>query len=308
MTGIDDSPELFEGIINVNKHPGPTSHDIVRHLRKLTGVRRVGHTGTLDPSAAGVLPVCVGKATRVAEYFLLMDKSYRAELTLGVATETEDACGRVVATEEVPPLDGRTVSDVLSRFIGQLSQVPPMYSAVRSKGQRLYELARRGETVEREARLINIYRLQLLETAGNRIVFEVTCSSGTYVRTLCVAIAERLGTYGHMSSLQRTAVGPFLLAGAYTTEELDNLAAGGRLREAFLPLDTALQHLPAFFLEDEAAARIITGQPVSAAAASFDPTAGVPLCRLYHASGRFLAVARYLGNMLHPEKVFWTAD
>jgi tRNA U55 pseudouridine synthase TruB len=207
-----------------------------------------------------------------------------------------------------------------------------MYSAVRNKGQRLYELARRGETVEREARHINIYHLQLLKTAGDKIVFEVTCSRGTYVRTLCVSIAEKLGTHGHMSFLQRTAVGPYTLEDAYTTEELAKLAAGGRLREALLPIDTALQHLPALFLEDEAAERILTGQPVSAANASFDSTVGcrlserrkpavvVPdsdlrlpttdfqLCRLYHDSGRFLAVARHSGNKLHPEKVFWTAE
>jgi tRNA pseudouridine55 synthase len=261
-----------------------------------------------------------------------MNKSYRAEIALGAATDTEDASGRVTAEKDVPSLDEHTVSGVLSQFLGPLWQIPPMYSAVRSKGHKLYELARRGEHVEREPRLINIYRLQLLELGKDRIVFAVTCSRGTYVRTLCVSIAEKLGTYGHLSSLLRTAVGPFLLAKAYTVRELDTLAANGRLEEVLLPVDTALQHLPAFFLEDEAAARIITGQPVSAADASFDsfvgcrlsesrePAVGVPdsdlriltsdfqLCRLYHESGHFLAVARYSGNKLHPEKVFWTAD
>jgi tRNA pseudouridine55 synthase len=261
-----------------------------------------------------------------------MNKSYRAEIALGAATDTEDASGRVTAERDVPPLDEHTVSGVLSQFLGPLWQVPPMYSAVRSKGHKLYELARRGEHVEREPRLINIYRLQLLELGKDRIVFAVTCSRGTYVRTLCVSIAEKLGTFGHLSSLLRTAVGPFLLAKAYTVKELDILAANGRLDEVLLPVDTALQHLPALFLEDEAAARIITGQPVSVADATFDssvgcrlsecrkPAVGVPdsdlrlltsdfqLCRLYHESGHFLAVARYSGYKLHPEKVFWTAD
>lgn len=325
MTGVAGLPERFEGIVNVNKHPGPTSHDVVNHLRRLTGVRRVGHTGTLDPCAEGVLPVCVGRATRVAEYVLQMDKSYKAELTLGVATDTEDATGRVVAEKEVPQLDEHTVSAIFTQFIGPVRQVPPMYSAVRSKGQKLYELARRGEIVAREARLINIYRLHLLETCGDRIVFEVTCSRGTYVRTLCASIAEKLGTYGHLSSLQRTAVGPFLLAKAYTIKELDNLASGGRLWEAFLPVDTALQHLQACILNADAAAMIMSGRPVSAANASFDSVVGMPavrvpdsgfrllpsefqLCRLYHESGNFLAVARYSASKLYPEKVFWTAD
>lgn len=293
----------LEGIVNVNKHPGPTSHDVVRHLRRLTGEKRVGHTGTLDPTAAGVLPVCVGRATRAAEYVLQMDKSYRAEITLGAATDTEDASGRITAEKDVPPLDEHTVSGVLSQFLGPVWQCPPMYSAVRSKGLRLYELARRGEYVAREARLINIYRLQLLELSAGRIVFDVTCSRGTYVRTLCVSIAEKLGTCGHLSSLLRTAVGPFLLAKAYTVKELDTLAANGRLGEVLLPVDTALQHLPACILKTDSAAMITTGRPV--------PAEKLPensLCRLYHESGRFLAVARYSGKQLHPEKVFWTAD
>jgi tRNA pseudouridine55 synthase len=247
----------------------------------------------------------------MAEYVLQMNKSYRAELTLGYATDTEDSSGRVTAEKDVPQLDEHTVSKVMAEFLGTVSQIPPMYSAVRSKGRRLYELARRGEDVERTARQVNIYHLRLHNICGHRIQFDVTCSRGTYVRTLCVSIAEKLGTYGHMSSLLRTAVGPFLLSEAYTIQELEALSADGRLGEAILPADIALQHLPALFLEDEDAARIITGRSVSAANAAFDSAVGAPevrLCRLYHESGRFLAVARNSGNMLYPEKVFWTAD
>jgi len=293
----------YDGIINVYKQPGPTSHDVVRQMRRLTGERRVGHTGTLDPAAAGVLPVCVGRATRAAEYVLQMDKSYRAELTLGVATDTEDASGQVIAVKEIPPLDEQAVTAVLSQFTGTISQVPPMYSAVRSKGQRLYRLARRGEEVVREARLVNIHSLQLLSIYSDRISLEVTCSRGTYVRTLCVAIAEKLGTCGHMSSLLRTAVGPYVLAKAYLIEELAQLAEAGCLEEAILPVDMALQHLPPLILKSDDAAMLINGRPVPAEVLPENS-----LYRLYHESGRFLAVARYSENRLHPEKVFWTAD
>ncbi|MCL5982427.1 MAG: tRNA pseudouridine(55) synthase TruB [Firmicutes bacterium] len=293
----------MEGILNVLKPSGMTSHDVVSCVRRLTGQKRVGHTGTLDPGAAGVLPVCVGRATRAAEYVLEMDKSYRAELTLGVATDTEDASGRIVAEKSVPILDEETVRAVLVQFLGLGAQVPPMYSAVRKKGVRLYELARRGETVEREARSINIYRLELVELGRNTVMFDVTCSRGTYVRTLCTAIAEKLGTYGHMSFLLRTAVGPYLLPEAQTLAYLAELAAVGRLQEVFLPVETALQKIPALRLPAEQAERVKHGGTVSC-----EGLLENALFQLFSESGELLAVARFSGDKLQPQKVFWTAD
>lgn len=290
----------MDGIINILKPPGMTSHDVVNVVRRLTGVRRTGHTGTLDPGAVGVLPVCVGKATRITEYVLKMDKSYRAELSLGKATDTEDASGQLVLSKPVPVLTAQSVEQVLNRFLGLQTQIPPMYSAVRVNGKKLYELARRGEEVERQPRPIRIYKIQLLKINETTILFDLSCSRGTYVRTLCKEIAENLGSVGHMSFLLRTAVGPFLLENAFTFEELAQFVEAGCIEKALLPLDTALAHIQALTVDENQATRLRNGLTIPLA---FMATEG-ELFRIYDSSRTFLAIAAADRERIKPLKVF----
>lgn len=290
----------MDGIINILKPPGMTSHDVVNVVRRLTGVRRIGHTGTLDPGASGVLPICVGKATRISEYLLGMDKSYRAELSLGEATDTEDAAGQVVLTKPVPVLTSHCVEQVLMSFLGMGTQLPPMYSAVRVNGKRLYELARRGEVVERQPRQIQIYNIKLLKIRDNTILFDLCCSRGTYVRTLCREIAENLGSVGHMSFLLRTAVGPFLLESAVTFEELAQFTEEGCIINALLPLDMALAHMQAVTVDESQAARLRNGLAVTLGFIASDGE----LFRVYDSSQAFLAIAAADKERIKPLKVF----
>lgn len=288
----------MDGILNILKPPGMTSHDVVYRVRKLTNVKRTGHTGTLDPGAAGVLPVCVGKATRVAEYVLETDKTYRAELTLGTATDTEDAAGEVIKQSSVPTISEPDTRRVLAECLGPSMQIPPMYSAVRKNGVKLYTLARQGEVVEREPRAIHIYNIELVRLGDRKILFDVQCSRGTYIRTLCVEIATKLGSCGHMSFLLRNAVGPFHLEHSHTLEELAEMEQSGTLQSAFLPTDTALYHIQAVHLSDEDVVKISHG--ISVVVSSIEEG----LARVYSPGNVFLAVGTVKSGMLKPVKVF----
>jgi tRNA pseudouridine55 synthase len=292
----------MNGIINVLKPPGMTSHDVVAKMRRITATRQCGHAGTLDPGAAGVLPVLVGRATRVSEYMLAMDKSYRAELTLGTATDTEDASGTVVARMPVPPLDKERVRNVLASFTGVINQVPPMYSALSVDGVRLYRLAREGRSVERKPRQVSIHTIELAELRQDTILFDLSCSRGTYVRTLCADIAKKLGACGHMSFLLRTGAGPFLLEESFTLEELSALAGAGRLSEAVVPADRSLFAFPALVLTPDQS-RLITGGASIRSPRRFDHG---QITRVYAPEGEFLALAEYREGLLHPKKVFLT--
>lgn len=243
----------MNGIINVLKPADMTSHDVVGMLRRITRIKKIGHTGTLDPNAAGVLPVCIGKATRVAEYFndSEITKTYRAELALGKKTDTQDAYGEVIAeSADVSGITEHDVHEAYKAFTGKIEQIPPMFSAIRHNGRRLYELARQGIEVERKKREIEIFRIDPVYSIGNRHMFDVDCSSGTYVRTLCSDIAEHLGCHGHMSFLLRTRVGNFQLEDALTLEEIESLSQSNQLEERLLPLDYPLGHYKEIVLED----------------------------------------------------------
>lgn len=230
----------MNGIINVLKPSEMTSHDVVSFIRRTFNMKKVGHTGTLDPNAAGVLPICIGKATRVAEYFDDFNKSYRGELTLGSSTDTQDMYGVVLETSDKKVTEDE-INAVFEQFKGDMKQTPPMYSAIKIDGKKLYELAREGKTIERTQRDITIYDIEILKNYNNeRILFDVDCSKGTYVRTICNDIGERLGTLGHMSFLMRTKVGNFCIKEAYTLDELEKLKEKDMLETTLLPLDTAL--------------------------------------------------------------------
>ncbi|WP_258360867.1 tRNA pseudouridine(55) synthase TruB [Moorella sulfitireducens (nom. illeg.)] len=302
---------MTAGFINILKPPGLTSHDVVQELRRLLKERRIGHGGTLDPMAAGVLPVAAGRATRLLEYIQAGGKAYRAEFILGLKTDTQDLGGRVLAR---PGCRGFTLAELQEAarpFTGSISQVPPMVSAVHFEGRRLYELAREGLEVERPARLVNIEKFQVLQGWPDgpffRVLADITCSKGTYIRTLGADWGDYLGCGATLAFLLRTRAGSFKLEEAWTLEEIaGQVAKGGR--EFLLPPAAGIAHLPA---------AVVTGKAVKAAAsgAAVDPDGCtlVPalrpghLVRLETPAGVLLAVARVVpkgeGYCFKPEKV-----
>lgn len=247
-------------ILNIDKPRGMTSHDVVAMARKRFGTRSVGHTGTLDPEASGVLLLCLGRATKFARFFEVLDKTYWTVLELGTCTDTQDATGNITQTCAVPPVNRGQIEAVLARFRGRIEQVPPMYSAVKYKGQRLYKLARQGRVVQREPRHIHIRRLELLHIHGPRLTLAVTCSKGTYIRTLCEDIGLALGYGAHMTTLQRCRIGGFSLAQAGALACLSaNQSPVGAMR-GLSPLSHALTFLPSLMLTPPQYQAIRTGQ------------------------------------------------
>ncbi|MBR2699981.1 MAG: tRNA pseudouridine(55) synthase TruB [Clostridia bacterium] len=255
----------MNGFLIVNKPTGRTSSDAVVFVRKrLPRGTAVGHGGTLDPEASGVLPVCVGSATRLFDYIIDKQKTYVARLKLGVETDTQDATGQVVAT--MPVKAGETeVRAALGGFIGEIEQVPPMYSALKRDGQRLYKLARRGETVALEPRKCRVDGIEYLGYEGDDThLLRIKCGKGVYIRTLCHDIGRVLGCGGHMWTLERTAAGIFNIEDALTLEEIDALARAGRLAEKLLPLDAPLEHLPAVRVGEACRHAVKNGNPLMA--------------------------------------------
>ncbi|HID89148.1 MAG TPA: tRNA pseudouridine(55) synthase TruB [Anaerolineae bacterium] len=286
----------MDGILNLNKPPGMTSHDVVDRVRAVARQRRVGHAGTLDPLATGVLLVCLGRATRLAEYLMASPKTYRAHIRLGVTTDTYDAEGRIV--EERPVRVTRPeVEAALERFRGRILQIPPMFSAVKRKGQPLYQLARQGITVERKPRPVEIHELRLTAWEPPDLTLEVTCSPGTYIRSLAHDLGRTLGCGAHLAGLVRLASGDFRLEDAVPLEEL----TPERLPEVLLPPDVALRRYPAFHLDERAARAVRSGRAIAG-----PPPKGKPLARAYGPDGSFLAVLEYRPNrqVWHPRKVF----
>lgn len=252
---------MLSGIIIIDKEPDFTSHDVVAKLRGICGQKRIGHTGTLDPMATGVLPVCLGSAARLCDMLADRDKEYVAELLLGVETDTQDITGRVLAEKPVEKT-GEEVCAACRSFIGGYDQVPPMYSALKVNGQRLYELARAGREVERKARRVEIRELEILECTLPVVRMRVVCSKGTYIRTLCSDIGGRLGCGGTMQSLRRTAVGKFTLSGALRLGELQQMKDEGRLAEAVLPTDSVFEGCPALHVSAEYGKQLENGNPL----------------------------------------------
>lgn len=255
-----------EGILPLFKPAGLTSHDCVFKLRKILKTKKVGHTGTLDPDVTGVLPICIGKATKVAEYITDAGKTYEGEVTIGFSTTTEDASGEVVAEKKVTgTITREEILQVLQSLTGEIEQTPPMFSAVKVNGKRLYEYARKGIEVERPTRKVNIYTIQLLDEreqfTGDTISFKfrVSCSKGTYIRTLAVMIGEKFGYPAHMSSLKRVQSAAFTLENCLTFEQIESLMESGTISEALRPLEMALSHLPKYVINDKVAEKVKNG-------------------------------------------------
>lgn len=286
----------MDGIFNINKPSGMTSFGVVHRLRGILKIKKIGHAGTLDPDATGVLPVCIGKATKVIEFLMEKDKAYHVVLRLGVETDTQDASGNILARRPVACSD-EEIEQAIRSFIGDIMQVPPMYSAIRVDGRRLYEMARQGVEVERKPRPITIKaieNLEIIRTDGDvRAAFDVSCSKGTYIRTLCADIGARLGCGGHMESLVRIRSGPFCLEDSVTLEEVKAHAENGSLAEVILGMDWALTQFPRLDVNENQAARLRNGMTV--------PCPDLPgkdgdLIRIYHENGNLLAVGTIISQ------------
>jgi len=242
----------LDGFLNFLKPPGLTSHDVVEQIRTMFPRLKVGHGGTLDPGAAGVLPILLGKTTRFSPYLVDFPKVYRAELFLGITTDSADCYGKIIARKEPFPLRVEEIEKVLTSFTGIIQQIPPMYAAIKQKGRKLYEYARKGLTVERKPRTVNIFYLKLIDYfPPERILLEVKCSKGTYIRTLCSDIGDALGFGGHMSFLLRTAVGNFTISQAKTFEDFHSPSCSDEAGELLLEPDFPFQNLPRIVLERE---------------------------------------------------------
>jgi tRNA pseudouridine55 synthase len=276
----------LDGVLVVDKPAGPTSHDVVDRVRRALGTRRVGHTGTLDPLATGVLPVCVGRATRLARFLGGGEKEYRATVRLGFATTTDDATGAPVGETRSGVVDGERLREVLASLVGTLDQVPPAFSARHAGGRRLYELARRGEAVPRVAARVTVHALDLVRHEGDTLEIVVRCSAGTYVRALARDLGERLGTGGHLAALRRTRSGDFDLSLAVPGDDLSGAAA------ALVPLRRLLTAWPAVSV-DEAGLRLVrSGRELRRedVVGSF-PGPGTERVRVLDASGDLVALA-----------------
>lgn len=298
---------MADGVLIVDKPAGPTSFEVVQRVRRLLGEASAGHAGTLDPMATGVLAVCLGQAVKLQQWLAEGDKAYQATVAFGAATDTEDAAGKVTARGDPSGLDAASVAAALPRFLGEIEQTPPMYSAVRVGGRRLHEAARRGEEVARSPRAVRVHALELLsfEPAREglaRAGIRVRCGKGTYVRTLAADLGKALGVPAHLEALRRTEAGPFAVAAAIPLAEAEALAAGGG-REALLarlvsPAE-ALAFLPAARLDEAAVRDLRHGKAVALA---------VPegLARALDPEGRLVAVCRSDGRLVRPVRVLGT--
>jgi len=275
----------INGVLLLDKPIGMTSNAALQEVKHLFHAAKAGHTGSLDPLADGLLPLCFGEATKMSAFLLDADKRYRVRIRLGVTTTTADAEGEEVQHRAVPELSSEGIEAVLVEFRGEIEQLPPMYSAVKHQGKRLYELARQGIEVERKPRLVRIYALTLESFDAENLELEVHCSKGTYVRTLAEDIGERLGCGGHVAALRRTSVGPYGGEGMVTLERIRELAKGdhGALDALLLPTESALGHWPEVCLTADAAHYVRQGQPIQVPRA---PASG--WVRLYDSDGRFL--------------------
>jgi len=316
----------LDGVLVINKPAGWTSHDVVARARTLLGMSKVGHTGTLDPAATGVLVLCLGRATRIAEYLMSADKAYRAVLRLGVATDTQDATGTVVGRVAETLPEQVAIAEVMNRFVGRRQQVPPMYSAVKVKGVPLYKAARAGRTVSRSPREFTVRSLEILSIGpmpeGTAhlptldVTFDVVCSKGTYVRTLCADIGELLGVGGHLASLERRRVGRFCIEEALSLDELAGLADRGAVETRLYTLAAALADLPALHVDRDAVEGLCHGVavPVSRVVSSEGAWMAGAFVRLLSPDGRLVGIGKapcsaeelkqaHPGTMIKLEKV-----
>jgi len=295
---------MVNGVIVIDKPEGLTSHDVVKRIRKVADQKRVGHVGTLDPIATGVLPLCLGAATRIVQLLQAGRKKYETALEFGLVTDTQDITGNVLERRAVPELTDAEIEAVLDQFRGEIEQVPPIFSAIKHEGTPLYRLARRGREVYRPPRRIRIYRLDRVAVSGTRMTFEVECSKGTYVRTLCHDIGLRLGCGAIMAALRRTAAEPFDESGAVP---LDNVTSVDDITANLIQIDRAIDFVPAVYVSLEAARGVLHGQAVAQEMLTGDVPEVGAWVRMYDEDANFLALGKIVQRdstiHVHPKKV-----
>lgn len=289
------------GFLNIDKPAGNTSADVVTKVRRWSGQRHVGHGGTLDPMATGVLPVCLGQATRLASFITESHKTYRAEVMLGESTDTYDSEGSTTASADPTSVTREQVQALLPSFSGAILQQPPMYSAIKHRGQRLYRLARAGIEVERPHREVQVFRIELIDWQPPRLSIEVECGRGTYIRSLAHDMGQALGCGAHLTALMRTSCGPFDMTDSLTLDRVEAAFRNDDWRKLLLPMDTVLGRLTAVTLSEADERSVADGRPIA-----IDGDPGEGRRRAYSADGRLLAVLRFLpeNGLWQPEKVF----
>lgn len=290
----------MNGIIIIDKPLGRTSHDMVYEMRKVTGIKKIGHTGTLDPMATGVLPVCIGSATKMADMLTLSDKSYIAELVLGRTTDTQDADGKVLTECEVNCSE-EEIRCAVNSFVGEIEQVPPMYSAIKQNGKKLYELARQGIEVERKPRKVTINSIDILEIIGERVKIDVSCSKGTYIRTLCEDIGKKLGVGAYMNTLRRTRTGQFTIEESHTLSEIKELKENGGIESIIIPADRMFAEYPAVMLNPKQVKSVTNGVAMTYREGQEGQT-----YRVYDNENKFLCISRITDGRLKLIKSFWS--
>ena len=286
---------MTDGIINIYKEADYTSHDVIARMRGILKTRKLGHTGTLDPDAVGVLPVCVGRATKACDMLTDRSKVYEAVLRLGVTTDTEDMSGTVLSEHPVEVTEEQVV-EAVHHFKGDYEQVPPMYSAIKVEGKRLYELAREGIVIERKPRPVTIYELEILEISLPLIRLRISCSKGTYIRSLCRDIGERLGCGGAMEHLTRTRVGEFVIENAITLSQLEEIMREDRVEEYIKPVDRLFLEYPKVKVGNKSEHALLTnGNPLAARKLKIDDQYRVDgqWLRLYDLDDNFIALYTY---------------
>jgi len=314
---LAQSCAVVDGVLIIKKEAGWTSHDVVAKVRHLLGGVKVGHAGTLDPAATGVLPVLIGRGTRIAEYLVEWDKEYCAVLRLGETTDTQDATGTVLTSQATDQVTAEAIHAAVGRFRGPIEQVPPMYSAVKVAGVPLYKSARAGKTIARDARTVVIHTLEVLGIEGRDVTLRIVCSKGTYVRTLCDGIGEVLGVGGHMLALERRRVGPLTIEHALTVDQVITRHALGRLGDDLLSLDLALNQLAVAVVDEQTADRVRHGAPVPSGkvlrwegVADSQRQPHMPV-RIHDVEGRLVAIGKCpatSGEALKVEKVLIDQD
>lgn len=306
---------MIHGVININKEKGYTSHDVVAKLRGIVGQKKIGHTGTLDPDATGVLPVCLGKATKLCDMLTDKSKTYQTVILLGKTTDTQDISGEVLSQGSIEHIDNDVVKRCIGGFVGDYLQVPPMYSALKVNGKKLYELARQGIEVERKARPVVIHEIKILEMNLPRIRMEVSCSKGTYIRTLCHDIGQKLGCGACMEELIRTKASCFDLSHSLTLGQVQELKEAGRLEEILVPIDSMFSEYEAVTLKKEFAAFAYNGNIFLPKHITKETKEVLELCdgkhvRVYDEEGRFIAIYAFdeSKRMFQIVKMFYDRD
>lgn len=287
------------GFLNINKPAGMTSHDVVAKIRRGLKIKKAGHAGTLDPLAEGVLVICLGQATRLSEYAMASVKRYRARVHLGIVTDTYDREGQIISEREASHITYEAVLRMLPQFTGQIMQMPPMYSAIKQGGRKLYAMARAGEAVERLPRPVTIDSISIQDWSAPQFVLDVVCSAGTYIRSLAYDVGEALGVGAHLAGLTRMASGCFGLEDAVS---LDDLLESGDWQRYVLPPDSVLGQFPRIQLDAEAAEHVVQGRAFQY---TLDGVSDDMLARAYAEDGRFIAILRFIGeDTWQPHKVF----